>query len=189
MNGHYLYLFNFDNFFNLANQLGLFTTLLPFLLIFAIVYSILLRIDVFKKVPPANVIISLVISFFALTNYYISYFMQRLFSNLAIALVVFLAVIILFGLFNIDISSKGEKKIFIGLATLGSIIVVAKAFSPHWESYLLPYLQLIFPLLIIIIAIVAIVVSTKKEEEEEEKKKKIIKKEKDNFFIFSLVLY
>lgn len=167
MGGYYV--FNFDNFFALAHQLGLFTTLLPFLLIFCIVYSILLRIDVFRKVPPANVIISLVVAFFALTNYYISYFMQRLFSNLAIALIVFLAVIILFGLFNIDISSKGEKNIFIGLATLGSIIVVAKAFSPHWEYYLLPYIQFIFPLLIIILAVAAIVFASRKEEEEKKK--------------------
>lgn len=165
------YLFDFNYFFGLANQLGLFTVLLPFLLIFSIVYSVLLRIDVFRKVPPANVIISLVVAFFALTNYYISYFMQRLFSNLAIALVVFLAVIILFGIFNIDISSSGEKKIFIGLASLASIIVIAKAFSPDWEYYLLPYLQLLLPLAIILIAVIIIVVASKREEEEERKQK------------------
>jgi len=167
--------FDFNNFFVLAQQLGVFTVLLPFLLIFAIVYSILLRIGLFQKVPAANVIVSLVISFFALTNYYISYYMQRLFSNLAIAIIIFLAVIILFGLFNIDISAGQVKWLFIGIALIAAIIVVIKTFSPQWEFTLMPYLQLILPLAIIVIAVLLIVLFTKPQPEGETTFEKLIR--------------
>ncbi len=152
--------FDFNYFFVLAEQLGVLTFLLPFLLIFSVVYSVLLRIDIFQKVPMANVIVSLVIAFFALTNYYISFYMQRLFSNLAIAIVIFIAILVLFGLFNVDISKGGVNWLFVGIGLIALIVILIKTFSPHFEFALLPYLQFVLPLIIIIIAIVLIVLFT-----------------------------
>lgn len=162
----YPYYFNFEYFFQLAQSLGVFTMLLPFLLIFSIVYSILLRINIFQRAPAANVIVSLVVSFFALTNYYISFYMQKLFSNLAIAVLIFLVVIILFGIINIDISEGQWKWLFGGIALIASLIVIIKAFSPEFEFSLLPYLQIIIPFLIILIGVLLIVLFTSPKQGE-----------------------
>ena len=163
----YYGLFSFQYFYDLANQLGLFV-ILSFLLIFSVVYAILLRVGLFKQVPAANVVVSLVISFFALTNVYVALFMINLFSKVVIAIITFLAVIILLALFNIDVSEGGKYSwFFAGIAIIALIIILVKAFSQTFNLYLdqllAQYFAWAFPLIIIIIAIILIVVFTREE--------------------------
>jgi len=171
--------FHFNYFYNLANQLGLFV-ILSFLLVFSVVYAILLRIGLFKQVPAASVIVSLVIAFFALTNYYIAIFMANLFSKVVIAIIVFLAIIILLALFNIDVSQGKYSSFFIGVAIIAIIIILIKAFSQTYnlgiETYLWHYLSYYFPLIIIIIGVILIVLFTPAKENEPSLAEKILLK-------------
>lgn len=149
--------FDFNNMFYLTQQIGFFTILLPFLLIFAIVYSILSRLNIFQKNKGALAIVSVVIAFFSLTNYWISYYMSQLFSNLAIALVTLLAIIIIFGLFNRDVT-KNAGPLFLIVAIIASIIVISKAFNIYFLNYISYYVPFLVPLILIILAVVLIVI-------------------------------
>ncbi|MEM2932668.1 MAG: hypothetical protein QW622_00410 [Candidatus Pacearchaeota archaeon] len=160
----YIPYFDFNNFFYLAQQVGFFTMLLPFLLIFSIVYAILVRIDVFRKTPAAGVVVALAIAFFALTNYQISYIMAKLFSNLAIALIVLLSVVILFGLLNKDITQKAGV-FFVFVVILIAIILLFKTFEFRL-IWLYQYFNFLGPLIIIIIAIALILVFSREQPPE-----------------------
>jgi len=154
--------FDFSNFFFLAQQIGFFTILLPFLLIFSIVYAILLRIEIFKKTPAAGVIVSLVIAFFALTNYQISFYMAKLFSNLAIALIILLSVVILFGLLNRDITEKAGW-FFIVIVLLAAIAIIFKTFEFSIAPYFYTYFSILFPIVLILVAVILIVVFSREQ--------------------------
>lgn len=149
--------FSFDNFFYLSQQIGLFTVLLPFLLIFSVVYAILVRIDIFKKTPAAGVIVALAVAFFALTNQQISFIMAKLFSNLAIGLLILLSFVIIFGLLNKDITTNFGWFILV-VAIIIVVVVIARAFEARWWYFFSSYIQIFLPIIIILVAVILIVV-------------------------------
>jgi hypothetical protein len=153
--------FDFNNIMYLAQQTGFFTVLLPFLLIFSIVYAILIRVEIFKKTPAAGAIVALVIAFMALLNYQIAWFMARLFSNIVIGLLVLLTFVILFGLLNKDITSKAGWFFFVVVIII-AIVAIYKAFQPNL-AFLYAYAPVFFPLAFIIVAIVLIVVFSREK--------------------------
>ncbi len=77
---------------------GVFTILLPFILVFAVVFAILERIELFKDNRGVNILIALVIGFFTISNPYVSYFFRYIFGNLAWGIAIMIAVVILLGL-------------------------------------------------------------------------------------------
>jgi hypothetical protein len=77
-------------------QFGVFDILLPLLLVFTLVFAILEKINIFHN-RGVNVVISLVIGFFSVTNPYVSVFFMYLFSNIAIGIAVLLVMIVLLG--------------------------------------------------------------------------------------------
>lgn len=77
---------------------GVFTILLPFILVFAVVFAILERIALFKDNRGVNILIAIVIGFFTISNPYVSYFFRYIFGNLAWGIAIMIAVVILLGL-------------------------------------------------------------------------------------------
>lgn len=78
-------------------NLGVFTVLLPLLLIFTIVFAILEKVNLFNN-RGVHLIIALVIGFFTISNPYVSGFFMYLFSNLALGIAILLCLLVLVGI-------------------------------------------------------------------------------------------
>ena len=109
------------NLLNLWAQQGVFTYIIPFLLIFALVYGILMRMNLFKDNKAINGIIALATALMALQFPTVPIFFSQLFPAMGVGLAVILAVLVLTGLF---IDSKKNQGWMVFLA-IGSMIVVA----------------------------------------------------------------
>lgn len=118
---------------------GLFDYILPFLIIFGLIFGVLSRIQLFGNNKPTYVIISIAVSLLALQFGFVSQFFSEIFPRLGIGLAVILTVFIILGLLNIGKTwNKGIMAIF-GLVIL--FIVLIKSFGSTWYNfgYWLPY--------------------------------------------------
>jgi len=115
------------NMFVQWEQAGFFTYLLPFLLIFALVFGILTQIKLFKDSKSINGIIALVVGLLALQFPMVPQFFSEIFSRLGIALAIILVIMILLGLF---LNSKDDgdfmKWVLLGVAGIILVIVLVK---------------------------------------------------------------
>ena len=132
--------FNFQDFLNNLATMGFFSYVLPFLLIFAVVYSLLVRIDIFRDNKGAAVLIAFAIGLLALQLSWVSEFFQTVFPRFGIGVALLLIALILAGAFISDKTSY--KWIFFGLGVLIFIIVMLGAFSDWrftgtnwWDQY------------------------------------------------------
>jgi len=124
-------------------QMGMFAYILPFLLIFAVVYGVLDRTKIFggkdkdgKDVGAAsvNAIIAIVVGLMALQFQMVSVFFAEIFPRLGIGLSVILAVLILVGMFMPKKSSVTVYAMFI-FSGIIAIIVIARSFDwVGWSS-------------------------------------------------------
>jgi hypothetical protein len=145
-------------------SLGIFQYVLPFLLIFALVFVILSNIPLFKTNKGVNVVIALAVSLMSLQFDFVSMFFQELFPRVAIALSIILVMIILMGLF-MDPSNKAFNWIFAILSLIITAIVIFKSFSEfswytggsYWWANNWPTIIIVG---IIIGAIIAIIATT-----------------------------
>ncbi len=119
---------------------GVYDYLLPFLLVFAIVFGILTTTNVIGKQKGLHVIIALIIGLMAIGyNYsnglFFSDFLKQIFPRLAIGLAVLLSVLILIGLFV----PEDEKRYWLwglgAIAFIIAIVVVAKSFDSLGYGY------------------------------------------------------
>lgn len=106
-------------------RFGVFDVLLPLLLVFVLVFAILEKINLFKN-RGVNLVIALILAFFAVTNPYVSIFFMYLFSNLAIGIAILLVMIVLLG-----VALKPDEKTWQWVFGAGGfvllLIVLAKA--------------------------------------------------------------
>ncbi len=152
---------------------GIFQYALPFLLIFALVFGLLMKMNIFatKDSPNKgiNVMIALAVSFMALQFNIVSAFFSEIFPRFGVALSIILVILILGGLFMP--TNKEGNWFMIALAVIvfviiGTVIVNSLSvfgwgiggpgFSYFWDRY-----SAIIIFAVIIIAIVAMT-STKK---------------------------
>lgn len=84
-------------------DVGVFSYVFPFLLIFAVVFGILQNIKIFgaeeKKTKGINAVIAISLAFLALLNDFVSTFFATIFPRFGVALAILLVAIILLGLF------------------------------------------------------------------------------------------
>ncbi len=110
---------------------GLSTVLLPFLLVFAIVYAILDKIKIFDK-KGVNVVIAFVMAFFVATNTLIVEIIGRSLPNVSIVLIAIVCVILVIGIFGfkLDISQSNMG----GLIAILAFVIVGYIFarSANW---------------------------------------------------------
>ncbi|MBW6442626.1 hypothetical protein K0A97_02485 [Patescibacteria group bacterium] len=119
-------------------QMGLFSYVLPFLLIFALVFGILTKVKVFDN-KSVNAIISLVVGLLALQFNVVSTFFSEIFPKLGIGLAVLLVFMILVGLF-LDPKNKYQNYSLLGVAVIIFIVVLVQTFgwfdsSNSWMLY------------------------------------------------------
>jgi hypothetical protein len=109
---------------------GIFTYALPFLLIFAIVFSVLSSVQVFKGNKPVNAVISLAVALLALQFQIVSIFFAEIFPRLGIALSVLLVVVILGSMFTDPTKDKDWiRYVLIGVTVVVILVVVGGSFS------------------------------------------------------------
>lgn len=115
-------------------SVGVFDYVLPFLLVFAIVFGILETTKVLGKEKSIHLIVALVIGLLAIgtsmrMGYSLGDFLQEIFPRLGIGLAVLLSVLILVGLFVPD---EQRRYWFYGLGAIAIIIalvVIVKSFD------------------------------------------------------------
>jgi len=99
-------------------QLGVFSYLLPFLLIFAVVFGILMKIKVLGENRALNGVIALVVGLLALQFELVPIFFSEIFPRVGVAISIILVLLILVGLFL----DPNSKVINYGLLGVGGII-------------------------------------------------------------------
>jgi len=117
-------------------QLGFFDYILPFLIIFALVFGILTKIKIFEENKGINAIIALSVGLMALQFGFVSVFFAELFPRLGIGLAIILSVLILVGLF-FDTEGQAMNYILLGVGVIILIVVLASTAeaSSWWYSW------------------------------------------------------
>src|SRR3989338_6502873 len=148
---------------------GIFDYLLPFLLIFAMVYGLLSASKMFSTQNKINVIIALVVGLLSLRFGFVEYIGQIL-PRVGVGLAVLLALIILTAAF---IPEKHKSGWLIGYYSLGAIIAVVVVYTTFSElnwfgsfGWWSQYMGVIVAVLATIGVIIAISVSSSSGPEE-----------------------
>ena len=148
-------------------QAGFFSYVLPFLIIFALVYGILLKVKVFEDNKKINGIIALAVGLLALQFDMVPIFFSELFPRVGVALAIILAIIILLGLF-VPVNLAWVNYTLLGIVAVITIAVLYKssgAFGMGWEfsSFFSQYGALIIAVVFIIV-VVAIIMNAGKDK-------------------------
>jgi len=162
---------SFGNLLLYWEQIGVFSYVLPFLLIFAIVFGILSKIKVFGDNRGLNAVIALVVGLLALQYDIVPIFFSEIFPRLGVALSILLSLIILVGLFFSSKDNKVINYILLAVAVIIFLAVLIKTtgalgfYSAYW--WYANWLSILSGIIVIgiIIAVIASVGSGKKAPE------------------------
>jgi len=115
-------------------QLGFFSYLLPFLLIFALIFGILTQVKLFKENKAINAIIALVVGLMALQFDFVPRFFSEIFPRVGIGLAIILVILILAGLF-IDPDKPGIMYTLLGVGVvIVAIVLIKTAGALGWST-------------------------------------------------------
>lgn len=157
---------NYANILQQLEDLGFFSHVLPFILIFAIIYAILSKIEMFKDNKGASVLIAFAVGLLSLQLNFVSVFFKNVFPKVGIGITLVFIAMILSGVFLLQ-SEQGKKAypwIFFGIGAFIFIVITILSFSGDmfngswwWEQYG----ALTIVMLLIVTAIIVIVTTGK----------------------------
>ncbi|OYT36758.1 hypothetical protein B6U91_00405 [Candidatus Pacearchaeota archaeon ex4484_71] len=163
-------------------QAGVFSYILPFLVIFALVFGILSTMNLFGNNRAINAIISLSTALLSLQFNFVPVFFAEIFPKMGIILAIIVVVFILLGLFvkdddgNLPGSFKTIMVVVIGIMVVWAVISSLGNFGWYvgygWWYGLQYWLPTIIVTVLIIGAIAAIIVFSGKNDSSSKKKKK-----------------
>jgi hypothetical protein len=120
---------------------GVFAYVIPFLLIFAVVFGVLSATRILGGNKGVHAIIALAVGLLALQLPFVPAFFTEIFPRLGVGLAVLLTIIILMGLF-IPWKQKGWLTAFAIIGALIALVVIISAFSSYtfwgswwWQNY------------------------------------------------------
>lgn len=132
---------SFGDLLRAADQADIFYYVLPFLLVFALIYGILTKSKLLGENKGVNIILSLTLGLLSLVGNYFPNFIQAMSPKLAIGLSLLLAVMILLGLF-IDDNHKWITNIFITVGLIAFVVIAYSSMSDYgfsgswaWNQY------------------------------------------------------
>ncbi|MDD5331220.1 MAG: hypothetical protein PHE43_00140 [Candidatus Nanoarchaeia archaeon] len=173
---------NFAEWLTNAEKIGIFEVVLPFLLIFTLVFAVLQRIKLFgtgKQTRSINVIISLVLALLFVRNQYLVGIVNRFLPNISMFLVVILAFLLFLGVLGYG---SPFKKSLLAIGTILSLIFVVwslfadKLFGgsdlPSWLTNIDPQTKST----VLFVAVFVIVIWFITREDKGEGKKKVIQR-------------
>ena len=144
-------------------RVGVFDVLLPFLLIFAVVFGITTWINLFGKNKGVNVILAVVIGLMSVRVDYVAKFFSEIFPRLGVGLAVVLSLVILAGMFINDDEKKFWAYAFASVAFVAWIISVAGSFGAisefRFASTVSEYASFIIGIVAVIGLIIAVSVA------------------------------
>lgn len=154
--------------FRRLEELGFFQYILPFLLIFAVVYAVLTKIHVFEKNKGAAIVVAFAVGLLALQFDIVPAFFQNIFPKFGIGLAFLLVALILVGAF---ISNESAYKwIFFSIGMLIFFIIVVASFSDWqflgswwWSQYAVSIIVAVG----VIGALILIILTSKHREKED----------------------
>ena len=115
-------------------EAGFFSYLLPFLLIFALVFGILTKVNVFKDNKMVNGIIALSVALMSLQFDFVPTFFAQIFPRIGVGLAIILGLLIIVGLFAPkDSNAVNYVLLAIGILIIG-LIVIQSAGALGWSS-------------------------------------------------------
>jgi hypothetical protein len=150
------------NTLNRLEQMGVFAYVLPFLLIFTLVFGILSSTNLFKN-KGVNAVIALVVGLMALQMDMVPVFFAQVFPRMGIALAAILVMLILAGFFFEDTKTKlWAMRIMLGVGIIAAIVVLTSAsgntgfYASYWFYANGPYLVLGVAVLVMMGIIIAL---------------------------------
>lgn len=156
-------------------DLGIFFYVLPFLLIFSLVFAILQKVNIMggdsNQNRGVNAIISLSVALLSLQFDSVPIFFQVIFPKIGIGLSIILAAIILMGVFVDFNKSRGMAKLFLTIGGVVGIIILLSTISDYswWNgSFWYANMSAIVAGVIIFIFILIVINSGKPSGQEEE---------------------
>jgi len=123
-----------DILLNLEN-LGFFTFILPFLLMFAIVYGVLSWTNIFGGQKGVHALIALVFAFLSIRFPVYTDFLAIVSPKLGVGLVILLVLILLIGLFIPGGKQSVIGWIMIGIGVIIAIVILSQTYSTLQGSY------------------------------------------------------
>ncbi len=145
-------------------EVGVFSYMIPFLLIFAIVFGILTSSGFLGQNKGVNTIIALAVALLSLQLEFVPMFFSEIFPRLGVALAILLTALILIGLF-VDWREKGWLGGFAAIGGIIAIITILSALSSYgwvnswwWQEYW-PY---IIVGVLLVAAVIWVIVSSSK---------------------------
>ncbi len=140
-------------------QMGFFAYVLPFLLIFTLIFGILSSMKLFKENRGVDAVIALTVALMALQFDFVPNFFSQVFPRMGIALAAILVILIVAGFF-VDPSKSWIMYILLGVGVIASIAVLVSAsgnvgyYSSYWIWNYLPSIGLIIGVIVIILIVV-----------------------------------
>lgn len=104
---------------------GVFSYVLPFLMIFALISAILIRMQLFKENRGITTIIALAVALMSLQFEFVPRFFSEVFPRLGVGLAIILVVLILIGMFM----DPGNKGLMITLMFVGVAIAIVVLYN------------------------------------------------------------
>ena len=166
-------------------QNGVFSYLLPFLVIFMVLFGILEKINIFKN-KGVHTVLSLAVALMALQFNFVSYFFAQIFPRMGVLLSIILVVLVLVGMFwNFD-KSRTARFWMGAIMVIGVVVIVFQSFGSSFlfgaigsgwaiSFWLQQNLGGVLTFVFLVGGILAVVMSGKKSKEKisDEQKKKI----------------
>ena len=154
---------------NIWNEVGVFSYLIPFLLIFAVVFAILQKTKILGDGnKTVQAIVALAVGLLALQLDFVSDFFAVIFPRFGIGLSIFLVLVILIGFFyqpTLDGSWTGAMK-WVGWLTGVGVVVWAIVSWDDWRGYpgfgIGYWFQDYFWALVILAAVIGVIVTVAK---------------------------
>ena len=135
-------------------QIGFFSYLLPFLIIFALVFGILTKMNLFKDNRMVNGVIALSVALMALQFDFVPTFFSEIFPRLGVGLAIILGILIVMGFF-MDPKSSAMNYILLAVSVVVMYFVLVNAagatgwttgdfWQNHWGEILAGVLLVVF---------------------------------------------
>jgi len=125
--------FNFELLIEQWQSVGVFSVILPLILIFAVVFAILQRSKILGAKTGIDAVVSLAVAALALQTNFVATFFRELFPRAAMGLSVLLVMIIIFGLLIIGEREKG--KAFTAFASVAALIIFITVLAQTYSGY------------------------------------------------------
>tara|TARA_Y100000034_G_scaffold135665_1_gene208529 strand:+ start:1597 stop:2136 length:540 start_codon:yes stop_codon:yes gene_type:complete len=157
-----------DLFYRLEGT-GLFEYVLPFLLVFSIVFAIIEKTNLFGERKGVNIIVALIMGLLFVTQTSLVHTLNLFLPKIALFIIVAVMVLILFGLFGASIE-HGFRGILLLLGAIASLIAIYWGLSPSLGfqlPYWIEYNWDIILTVVIILIIIFVVTKGKKQEKGE----------------------